>query len=77
LPVEEAVYSHILGDLAAVTKSVQKPIKENVNLEDTVAIHNAEMEARTQAMAENMRKAGNGKAAAKDISKTKQVLISG
>jgi hypothetical protein len=57
LPVEKAVYSHTLGDVAAFTKAMQKPIKENVSLEDTVAIHNAEMEARRQAMAEKMQKA--------------------
>jgi len=71
LPVEKAVYSHTLSDVAAFTKAMQKPIKDNVSLEDTVAKHNAEMEARRQAMAEKMRKAGNGKAAAKDTAKTK------
>jgi len=71
LPVEKAEYSHTLFDTAALTKAMQKPIKGNVSLEDKVAIHNAEMEARRQAMAEKMRKAGNGKAAAKDTPKTK------
>jgi hypothetical protein len=60
LPVEKAVYSHTLGDVAAFTKAMQKPIKENVSLEDTVAIHNDEVEARRQAMTEKMQKAHAG-----------------
>jgi len=46
LPVEKAEYSHTLFDTAALTKAMQKPIEGNVSLEDKVAIHNAEMEAR-------------------------------
>jgi hypothetical protein len=65
LPVEKAVYSHTLGDVAAFTKSMQKPIKENVSLEDTVAKHNAEMEAKRQAMAEKMQKAHSKSSKAK------------
>jgi hypothetical protein len=65
LPVEKAVYSHTLGDVAAFTKAMAKPIKENVSLEDTVAIHNAEMEARRQAMAEKIQKVHSGASKAK------------
>jgi len=71
LAVEKAVYSHTLDDIAVFTKSIQKPIKNNVSLEDTAANHNAEIEAWRQAMAKKMCKAGNGKAAAKDTAKTK------
>ena len=69
LAVEKAVYSHTLGNVAAFTKIMQKPIQENVSLEDTVAIHNAEMDAMRQAMTEKMRKAG--KVSPKDKAKTK------
>ena len=71
LPVEKAVYSHIESHVAAFIKATLKSVKDNVSLEDVVARHNAEMEARRQALAEKMRKAGNGKAAAKDTAKTK------
>ncbi len=43
LPVEKAVYSHTLGDVAAFTTAMAKPIKDNVSLEETVALHNAEI----------------------------------
>lgn len=68
LPVKKALYAHALGDVAAFTKVMQKGIKENGSLEDFVAMYNAEMEARGRIMAENMRKAGNGKTAAKTAS---------
>lgn len=71
LPVKKALYAHALGDVASFTESMQKGIKENGSLEGFVAMYNAEMEARWRAMAEKMRKAGNGKAAAKNTPMTK------
>lgn len=48
------MYSHTVEDIAAFIKSMQKTIKGDVSLEDAVAIHDADMGDRRQAMSEKM-----------------------
>jgi hypothetical protein len=63
--VPKAAYSHAVGDHDAFNKAVQKLVKGKTNLEDIVAIREAEIEAKREALAKKM------KAAAKSPEKLK------
>jgi hypothetical protein len=60
-PAPKAAYSHLLGDPEAFTKAMAKLVKSKANLEDTVAIREAKIEAKRAAQAEKLKKAAKKK----------------
>jgi len=57
LPVDKKVMSHTLGDPEPFLKTMQKLIKDKIDLEDDVAVEEAIKEAKRAEMIKNMKKA--------------------